>query len=187
MALLYTWNWIIKLNYILPAARIMKAHKMMKPKCYKKHSIISGSNISIPSYRKEVNILHNCTCKLHWPVCAVSDFTGNLKIIYQLLKLCSTEYCVLWWLWLVNRKDGRIIYIIILTPSKIEATINNQTPPITHPITSSVPPIPNTKAFFAFTDSAMAATVLHTGINPENKFTYLYNTFKLKCVCKNKY
>lgn len=63
--------------------------------------------------------------------------------------------------------------MVILTPSKIEVTIDNQTPPITHPITSNAPPIPNTKPFFVFTDSAMvAATVLHTGNNPENKFIY---------------
>ena len=59
--------------------------------------------------------------------------------------------------------------MVTLTPSKIEATIPSQTPPITHPITTNAAPIPNTRPFFAFTDSAMAATVLHTGDNPENR------------------
>jgi hypothetical protein len=66
----------------------------------------------------------------------------------------------------------QIIYMAILTPFKIEATISNQTPPITHPITSNVTPIPNTKPFFVFTDSAIATTVLQTRINPKNKCIY---------------
>jgi hypothetical protein len=60
--------------------------------------------------------------------------------------------------------------MVVLTPSITEATISNQTPPITHPITSNANPIPNTKPFFVFTDSAIATAVLHTGGNPKNKF-----------------
>jgi hypothetical protein len=60
--------------------------------------------------------------------------------------------------------------MVTLTPSKTEATISSQTDPITHPITSNAAPVPKTSHFFALTDSAMAATVLQTGDNPENRF-----------------
>ena len=60
--------------------------------------------------------------------------------------------------------------MVTLTPSKSVATIISQNDPITHPITSNATPIPNTSHFFAVTDSAMAATVLQTGDNPENRF-----------------
>jgi hypothetical protein len=63
--------------------------------------------------------------------------------------------------------------MITLTPSIIEATIISQNDPITHPITTNADPIPNTSHFFAVTDSAMAATVLQTVDNPENKFLKL--------------
>jgi hypothetical protein len=64
--------------------------------------------------------------------------------------------------------------MVILTVLKTEATISNQTPPITHPIISNAAPIPNTKPFFAFTDSAMATAVLQIGDNPKKKLIYLY-------------
>jgi hypothetical protein len=62
---------------------------------------------------------------------------------------------------------------VLLTPLKIDSTISNQTPPITPPITTNAAPIPNTKPFFAFTDSAMAIAVLQTGDDLKNKCIYL--------------
>jgi hypothetical protein len=56
--------------------------------------------------------------------------------------------------------------MVILTPFKIEALIITQNPPIKHPITNNTAPIPNTRPFFAFTDSAMVATVLQAGGQP---------------------
>jgi len=69
--------------------------------------------------------------------------------------------------------------MVTLTPSITAATITSQTDPITHPITSNAAPVPNTSHFFALTDSAMVATVLQTGDNPENrllKFIFISNS-----------
>jgi hypothetical protein len=63
--------------------------------------------------------------------------------------------------------------MVILTPFMIEATISDQTPPITPPITTNATPIPNTKPFFVFTDSAMTTAVLQIGDDPKNKCIYL--------------